>query len=74
MLRVLLQKLYVMIMNFRIYVIIHYWNTSIKSQNIFSKVVILSNEQICFSSTQVAEIKISIRINVCLEADCGENE
>ena len=57
----MLPKLYVMIMNFRIYVIIHYRNISIKSQTFFRKVAILSNEEICFSSTQDADIKISIR-------------
>ena len=41
--------------------ILHYRNILIKSQNLLRKVAILSNEQIGFSSTQGAEIKISIR-------------
>ena len=57
----MLPKLYVMIMNFKNLLILHYRNISIKSQNSLRKVVILSNECIGFSSSQNAEIKISIR-------------
>ena len=57
----MLPKLYGFIMNFRIYVIRHYRIISIKAQNFLRKVAILSNEQIGFSSTQDADIKISIR-------------
>ena len=54
-------QLYGMIMNFRIYSVIRYQNISIKSQNSHRKVVILSNECIGLSSSQNADIKISIR-------------
>ena len=57
----MLPKLYGMVMNLRIYSILHYRNISIKYQKSLRKVVILSNKYIGFSSSQNAEIKISIR-------------